>query len=359
MPAKTRIAEAAFDRMVAQAEGDARKLAALSVLALTNGPAERAYPLAREARALAPGDADIRSQTEGPLSSGVPQWQFLLLRDEARNAAYRAAIERAVGPETRVLDIGAGTGLLAMMAARAGAGAVVTCEMNPAVADAAVDIIALNGYADRVRLVPKRSTELDVETDMGGQADLLVSEIVSNNLLQEGVLPVMEDAVARLLKPGGRMIPQSGRVRIALAHWEALDERRLGEVEGFDMTPFNRLDSNPRKLKVGQAGLVLRSQPADLFEFDFISGGPYSGGRTSLDLIAEGGPVNGVAQWIHLQLDAEGGHENRPGPGGKSSWALLFHALEREIAPAAGDAVPVHGAHTRGDVRIWMESGGA
>jgi len=235
----------------------------------------------------------------------------------------------------------------------------VTCEMNPAVADAAAEIVALNGYADRVRVIAKRSTELDVEADMGGQADLLVSEIVSNDLLREAVLPVMEDAVARLLKPGGRMIPQSGRVRVALAHWEGHDQRRLGEVEGFDVRPFNRLDRNPRKVKIGEADLVLRSRPADLFEFDFTSGGPYSGGRASLDLIAEGGPVNGIVQWIHLRLDEEGIYENRPEPGAKSCWALLFYALEREIAPAAGDAVPIRGAHTRGELRIWMDSGAA
>ena len=34
----------------------------------------------------------------------------------ARNTAYQAAIERAVGPDTKVLDIGAGS-LLALMAA--------------------------------------------------------------------------------------------------------------------------------------------------------------------------------------------------------------------------------------------------
>jgi type II protein arginine methyltransferase len=97
----------------------------------------------------------------------VPKWHFNIVRDDARNAAYEAAIVRAVRPDARILDIGAGTGLLAMMAARAGAKDVITCEMNPAVADAAADIVARNGHADRVRVVPKRSTELDVAADMG------------------------------------------------------------------------------------------------------------------------------------------------------------------------------------------------
>jgi type II protein arginine methyltransferase len=53
-----------------------------------------------------------------------------------------------VGPATKVLDIGTGTGLLAMMAARAGAREVVACEMNPAVADAASAIVERSENAD-------------------------------------------------------------------------------------------------------------------------------------------------------------------------------------------------------------------
>ncbi|HRD27788.1 MAG TPA: class I SAM-dependent methyltransferase, partial [Caulobacter sp.] len=252
--------------------------------------------------------------------------------------------------------IGSGTGLLAMMAARAGAAAVVTCEMNPAVADAATDIVALNGYADRVRVIAKRSTDLDPDADMGGRADVLVSEIVSNDLLREGALPVMEDAVARLLKPGGRMIPESGRIRVALAHWAGLDRRRMSLVAGFDMTPFNRLARRPERLEVGDPELALRGPAADLFEFDFSSGGPYRPGRATVNLVADGQAINGVAQWISLRMDAAGDYENQPAAGASSCWACLFHPFERELRPLAGTAMSIHGAHTRQALRIW--SGG-
>jgi type II protein arginine methyltransferase len=359
MTAKAKLAamaRAAFDRMVEQAQGDARKLATLAALAHINGPAERAYGLALEARGLAPDDRDIHSLTDAPFTAAVPKWHFAIVRDEARNSAYEAALKRAVGPESRVLDIGAGTGLLAMMAARAGARTVVTCEMNPAVADAAAAIVALNGYSDRVRVIAKRSTELDVEADMGGRADILVSEIVANDVLRENALPVMEDAVRRLLKPGGRMIPSSGQALAALAYWGGLNERRLGEVAGFDMAPFNRLDRFPRRLSVGSADLALRSAPQVLFDFDFTSGGPYHGRETRLELVAEDGPVNGIVQWIRLQLDEEGVYENRPEPGATSAWAVLFHPLGAEIDPEPGQPVPIAAAHSRHDIRIWSEA---
>jgi SAM-dependent methyltransferase len=352
------LARAGLEGMAEQAEGDARKLAAVAELALANGMTERAYELARRARQLEPDNADIRSMTDLPLTAGVPSWHFQIVRDEARNEAYEAALKRAIGAETTVLEIGTGTGLLAMMAARAGAKSVVTCEMNRAVADAATEIVALNGYSERVRVVAKRSTDLDVDGDLGGAADLLVSEIVSNDLLRESALPVMEDAVRRLLKPGGRMIPSSGTIRIALAYWSELDRKRLGRVAGFDVSPFNRLAKYPRRIKTDDPSLILRGDGVDLFEFDFTSGGPYAGRRTSLDLAGRSGRVNGIAQWIGLRLDDEISYENKPASGARSCWACLFYPFDRDIELEESGTIRVNAAHGRESVRIWIEPEG-
>lgn len=347
------LVEAGLEMMVRQARGDARKLAALSALALGTGLGARARELAREASALGPDDPEVSALAQASLAADVPAWHFRIVRDDRRNAAYDDALRRAVGPSTRVLDIGAGTGLLAMMAARAGAGDVASCEMNPAVAEAAAEIVERNGFADRVRVIAKASGELDPEQDLGGRANIIVSEIVSNELLGEAVLPVMEDAVARLLAPGGRLIPSAASVRVAPAWWSGCEKRQLEGIDGFDLSPFNRLKKIPYRLKVGDSDLALRGEAADLFAFDFTTGGPYPGGRARLDLIADGQPVNGVAQWIHLTLDEQTAYENRPGPGETSCWACLFYPFPRPLEPAAGSAVPIHAAHDRHRLRIW------
>ena len=132
------------------------------------GQREQALAQCCIALALAARDAELAAQASRLLSKNVPAWHFAIVREELRNAAYDAALRRAIRPGARVLEIGTGTGLLAMMAARAGA------------------------------------------ADLGRPMDILVSEIVSNNLLGEDVLPAHERAVRDLLKPGGCFIPRAG-----------------------------------------------------------------------------------------------------------------------------------------------------
>lgn len=353
------LGEAALIALAGQARGNGQKLAALADLALAHGHRTLAYRIARDARSAAPADPEIWSRTHPALSATVPKWHFRIVRDEVRNEAYDEALRRAVEPGMRVLDIGAGTGLLAMMAARAGAEAVVSCEMNRAIADAAAEIVARNGYSDRIKLVAKRSDEIEAAADMGGAADLLVSEIISNDMLGQNVLAVMEDAAARLLKPGARMIPASGRVRAALANWGALDERRPGQAAGFDLEPFRRFEPVPHHVKAGDSRLRLCSEAVDLFDFDFESGGPFPPGRSAIELVAGDGPANGIVQWIHLRMDAETEYENRPAPEASYCWACLFYPAHPSLDLSPGSRIRLCGAHDRRALRIWAEEAAA
>ena len=349
---------AAFEVMIKSAAGDAKRLAALARAAPGAGQAAHAYSLARDARALAPQDADIAATTHEAYAGGVPGWHFAIVADERRNAAYDAAIRRAVTPGCSVLDIGAGTGLLSMMAARAGAGSVVACEMNPAVAEAAVDVVAANGLSDTVRIVAKKSTDLDIATDLGGPVDLLVSEIVSNDILGEDALPVMVDAVRHLLKPGGRMIPEAATALAALVELPRWDEERMGQTSGFDLSPFNRLHRLPEKVPTTGTAVHLRSTAVPVYRFDFTRGGDWPAPRTHVQAIANGERVNGVLLWMRLHLDAETTYEVAVGSGQPSSWAALFFPLASPTVYPPGTPVRIDAAHDEYSIRLWVDHQG-
>lgn len=65
--------------------------------------------------------------------------------------------------KVHVLDIGAGTGLLSMMAMRAGADSVTALEMLEPMANCAEEIVRKNGYDGQIRIIASRSTELTDE----------------------------------------------------------------------------------------------------------------------------------------------------------------------------------------------------
>lgn len=118
----------------------------------------------------------------------------------------------------------------------------------------------------------ERAVDLATEARRLAPVDLLLSEIVSDDLLGEDVLGCLEDAIGRLTRPDARIIPSHGAVRIALAHYGNLTRKQFGSVQGFDLSPMNRLGGRIA-LSPGNEAPELRSEPADLFAFDFSSGG--------------------------------------------------------------------------------------
>jgi type III protein arginine methyltransferase len=347
---------AVLEALISSASSNPRALATLAHFLVAQGEVERACSLALQARTLAPGNPEVAVLTAEILNAGVPQWQFSIIRDERRNMEFDAALRRAVRPGSRVLDIGSGTGLLAMMAVRAGASEVITCEMNPLVAQAARKIVAANGYADTIRVLGKHSESLDVVEDLGGPVDVLVAEIVANDILAEGVIPVMENVVHRLLKPGGQLIPARGSVRVALAHYSNADKRRVAAtVAGFDLSLFNELAPKNIRIKLNDPGITILSDAADLFTFDFASGGPFPEGQSAVTLTSQSSASNGIAQWIHLNMDDEGQYENDPRHAVPSSWSMLFYPFAIGLQYSAGEPVTICGSHDRHQLRLWTE----
>ncbi len=313
----------------------------------------------RKALEIDPGHVAAGLSLRKVLSTSIPRWHFPMLADARRNEGYRHAIEKVVDADSRVLDIGTGSGLLALMAARAGAQEVTTCEVSEPLAETARRILADNGYGDRITVVNKKSNELRVGEDMAEPATVLVSEILDAGLLGEGVIPTLRHALAHLTAPGCRMIPRAATVHARLIEIPALRAvNPVREVDGFDLSAFDEF----RVPFYGVINLDLEahqplSDPFPAWEVDFRDLPPFaSEARPGEDgtvevTVTENGQVQAVAFWFELHLDDE--ITLSSGPGGElSHWGQAIQFFDCDHGVEKGDTVLVRVRHT--DPRIFF-----
>ena len=125
-----------------------------------------------------------------------------MLDDRRRTTAFIDAVSRTVRPGDVVLEIGTGTGVLAVAAARAGARRVYAVEAANMAAWAS-QIFDANGVSDRVVLVRGWSDEISLPEP----ANVLIAELVGDDPLGEGIIETTGDALRRQLVPGARLVP--------------------------------------------------------------------------------------------------------------------------------------------------------
>jgi len=142
-----------------------------------------------------------------------------MIRDRVRTEAFRRAIDSVVRPGDIVLDVGAGSGILSMFAARAGAARVYAVEQTT-VAVLARQLAAANGFDDVVTVI--QDDILDIEPPE--RVDVIVSEWLGGFGIDEGMLAPVIAARDRWLKPRGTMIPRTVTAWTALVHDRYLDD---------------------------------------------------------------------------------------------------------------------------------------
>lgn len=320
------------------------RLARMSLVFRDLRQAEDARLLARWALSLAPEDARVRLLAEWVDRREVPLWHFHLVHDEERNAAYAAALERTVRPGMTVFEIGTGSGLLAMLAVRAGAEHVYTCEREPGLAATAREIVALNGMADRITVLGCDAREAELPR----RADLFVAEIVNNHLLGEAVVPLTRLARQRFLQPGAVLLP--GEV----STWGCLatggGRFRASTSMGFDVTPLNRFTPPIVCPGPGGGGAELLSEPQELLRFDLASDEEPGPRRLELRAV-RAGVAEGVIRWNRLDFGGGIVLENRP-PAVSRSWFPCLHLFPSPLPVAPGDVVTVEVSHD--DERVFV-----
>ena len=179
----------------------------------------------------------------------------LMLADAVRMEAYEAAITARVRPGMRVMDLGTGTGVLAMWAARAGAD-VVAVEPHEVI-EVARRLAQSNGLADQIQFIRADSQVMTLDAPV----DLVITECMGNFFVTDEMQPVLRD-LPRHLAPGGATLPRAISLHLAAATlplWRELS---------FWDEPVGGLDLSAAASFAHQAGYVVACEP------EFISAEP-------------------------------------------------------------------------------------
>lgn len=127
-----------------------------------------------------------------------------MLSDGLRNKLLYEAIKAHVNEETSFLDIGAGTGVWAILAAKLGAKRVVAVEIEEALIPIMFRHAQENGVANKIEIIHGNSDHVKLK----GKFDVIVSELFGQDALGERVVNSFTSIRNRFLAPNGVLIPQ-------------------------------------------------------------------------------------------------------------------------------------------------------
>jgi precorrin-6B methylase 2 len=274
-----------------------------------------------------------------------------MLHDDRRTHDFISALTAALQPGDVVLDIGTGSGVLAVALARAGARRVYAVEASD-IAAVAAQVFEANDVKDRVTLIPGWSRQIELPE----RADLLVAEIIGNEPFEEEILETTLDARRRLLKPGARLVPHALEL-LARPLWLPEAEirqrvfgraavQRWRDLYGMDFQALLDAAAKDPVYTVTEGEVVTTWPPAgppvvlasvDLAAFQEASV------RAVTDLVVDPpGPVNAVAVTFRAHLRDGITHTLDPWKWPSSSWATSVWVLPEPVEVGPGSALRAH-----------------
>jgi hypothetical protein len=276
----------------------------------------------------------------------------MMLADATRVRAYAQALAVAA-PGKRVVDLGTGTGLLAILASRAGAARVIAIEES-AIADMAAQVIAAANA--EVTLVRRSSHDVDVDPP----ADLIVHELLGSDPLAEALLPTLCDARRRMLAPDGRLLPYRLEILCVgvdtrgVARDRATALAELAGVEGMAdaLAPLSdvigALPARAFVTNLGDIPFDVVTEPVVLHDLDLLTVAEDAcAADVSAELVVTApGRLDAVVTYFHAHLVPGLTLSNAPGAP-PTHWDRRVTALSAGRRVRPGERVAI---------RAWRES---
>ncbi|WP_033376742.1 class I SAM-dependent methyltransferase [Porphyrobacter sp. AAP82] len=255
---------------------------------------------------------------------------------EPRMGVYAEALRRAVTPGCTVIDLGASFGAFALLACQYGAGQVIAIEPDPSI-ELLVPLARANGCEDRITIIRDISANYTPEV----KADVIVSDCRGTVPLFQHHIATLADARARLLAPGGTLLPMRDTLKIALAQspekYRAMVHPWQRNAYGLDLAAGARFAANAMD-KAYLKPRALVSAPVDLAVLDYRTiTEPDIDSRVTM-VAGRAGRVDGILAWFEAEI-AEGlGYSNAPGEP-PLVYGQMFLPLEGNPRLAEGERI--------------------
>lgn len=190
-----------------------------------------------------------------------------MLKDEIRTSTYRKAIEwnAHLFQDKVVMDVGCGTGILSMFAAKAGAKCVIAVDCSNIV-DLAKKIVEENKLTHKIVVVKSKIEDIKSLPRDFQEVDIIISEWMGYCLFYESMLDTVIYARDKWLKKNGLLFPDRAKLFLAAIEDRAYKHKKIDfwdDVYGFKMTCIKDLaigeplvDSvDPRQIVTGHCAV--------------------------------------------------------------------------------------------------------
>lgn len=258
--------------------------------------------------------------------------------DRFRNGAYEEALRRVITPESVVLDLGAGVGILGLMAARMGARRVYLVEPEDVIA-VAEECVRVNGLENVVRCLHGRIEDVTIPE----QVDVIVSVFTGNLLVTEDLLPHLFHARDTYLKPSGVMIPERGTIEIAPVTAAAFHRREIEDWSApqadVTLAPARQYAANNVFYRFPRHEVSYLGEPISIHAADFYTDG-YLPVRAHVEVpVHTSGICHAFAGWFKMQIGERWLSTAPDAP--ETHWAPALFPLDPPVVCSSGDLFTV------------------